>query len=326
MNIYEGIAHGVVHEEETARETGEQLIGFSVSGEEEVTRTAEKLNLPPLEQWACRGDVAVRKDDAGWIVSLGAGFDAALVSLPLEGEWSGKGIELAVDLRLVSPFSGSLCLGVRDENMPYGSEGHCLLQSNLTPCTWHIRHLGSTSPVIYLKGNSYSATTTHIANVLVREISTMGLKPIPLPVEEKKKLERGERIDLTPLWQADGADIFPCPWSAGALEISFSHLIGGVYAQLLAETSDRKTKLTLKMRSLSGSFPLSAILGDDEGKTVEEGPIKRVSPCTWELERDIGGGGYVRLSCRTYGRETLLLEEGYCEVLADVRTHSFKGE
>lgn len=47
MNIYEGIAHGVVHEEETARETGEQLIGFSVSGEEEVTRTAEKLNLPP---------------------------------------------------------------------------------------------------------------------------------------------------------------------------------------------------------------------------------------------------------------------------------------
>lgn len=295
------------------RETSEQSIYFSITtSKEEVTRSAE---IPPLGEWTCRGDVAVRKDDAGWIVSLGAGFDASLVSPPLEGEWTGKGIEVCADMRLISPPFGSLCLGVRDENMLQGDEGSCLLQAGFVPSRYFIKHVCGASPVLYLKGNSYSATTAHISNVLVREISTMGLKPIPLPVEEKKKLEIGERIDLAHSWQSDGADISLCSWSAGAVEIIFRALTSTVYAQLPPETLNREIKLVLTMRSLSGSFSLEAVLGDDAGKTAQDGFINR-KPCTWELERNMEENGHVRILGKTYGRERIILEESFVKLVA----------
>jgi hypothetical protein len=107
----------------------------------------------------------------------------------------------------------------------------------------------------------------------------------------------------------------PCSWSPGALEVDFSNLLSSVYAPLISETAGRKIKLALKMRSLSGPFSLEVALGDDTGKATQEGLISR-PPCTWELERNMEKNGYVRILGKTYGREKIVLEESFIEVLA----------
>lgn len=301
---YRGAAHAG-HKEEAPSE-GEEFAPPPEQG------TVENP-IPPLEQWSPRGDVSVKRDGEGWVVNLGSGFSAELCSPAVQGEWTGRGIELAANFRLVRPAFSTVCLGVRDEVAPYGDEGSCSLQNAFVPSRFHIKHLCQSAPVLYFKNNNYQAIAVHVSGLTVKEIPLTGLKPILLPIEEKKKLKTGERIDLT--WQGDGADLFLCAWSAGALEIIFSNLTSSIYAPLPPETLNRKIKLTLKMRSPAGSFSLSAILGDDEGKTVQEGVTNR-SPCTWELARDVGKNGYVRISGKTYGREKIILDESFIEVLA----------
>lgn len=307
MGIYEGAGRASHKEEETT----EQVFSFSITSNEEVIRAAENLDFPDLTLWTPRGDVSIVRNGDGWLIKLGAGFDAELCSPAMQGEWSGKGIEFSADLRLVSPAFGSLAMGIRDEGNPLGTEGVCFLTGGFVPGHYHLKSLCQTNPVLYLKADNYQAIVVHVSSLALREISTVGLKPVVLP--EKKKLETGERIDLS--WQGNGVDIFPCPWSPGALEIDFLNLLSTIYAPLIPETAGRKIKLTLKLRSLSGSLSLEVALGDDTGKATQQNLINR-EPCTWELERNVGKNGYVRILGRTYGREKTILEESFIEVVA----------
>ena len=81
--LRQGIYLGAARTRE-AREASEQVIFFSITGREEVTR-AVTIDLPTLEQWTARG-VGVERIDDGWRLSFTPGFDAEVFSPPLEGE------------------------------------------------------------------------------------------------------------------------------------------------------------------------------------------------------------------------------------------------
>lgn len=308
--LKQGVYQGAARARE-ARETTEQLLCLSVSSLETVTMAAEKLNLPDLERWTCRGDLAVRKDNDGWIVSLGGGFLNELVSPPLEGEWAKKGIELSADLRLISPSFGSLAMGIKEEGAPFGDEGSCLLQNAFVPSRFHIKHLCLAPPVLYFKGNSYNAITAVVSGLTVCETASVGLKPVIIP--EERRLEAGEKILLTPLWRTDGSTIKPAPWSTAAMLVEFAGS-GNLYAALPREAAGHRVCLTVELRSLAGSPEMEIILGDD-GDSERLTTKVKCDPTTYRLECVLGRNGYTRISCKEHSRKEVLLESAEIEII-----------
>lgn len=306
LGVYQGVNHNVGQEGEDTNEV-EELASLS---EQETMENP----VPPLEGWTCRGDVTVRKDDNGWSVSLGSGFLNELVSPSLPG-WQGKGVEFSASLRSCSPPFASVIIGVRDKNSPVGNETRVLLTPGFIPSAWYSHHLcGQDEDEIecFLKSNNYQPTTFFISGLHIKEIPTGGLKPVP--VVEEKRLQAGEKILLAPLWRTDGSStITPAPWSTAAMLVEFAGS-GSIYAALPREAAGHKARLVVELRSLGGAAEIEIALGDD-GDSERLTTKARRDPANYYLERVLGKNGHVRISCKEYGREEVLLNDAYVEVM-----------
>jgi len=267
--------------------------------------TTESLPALDLARWEAKG-VSVECVDHGWLLNLGSGFANELVSPPLGEGWSGKGIEFSVGVL----GSGALRFGVKDVGFPYGSEGVCFLQGGYVPSHWHIKHLCQASPVLFFRGNSYQEIVVHVSTLMVKAIPGVGLKPVPLPVEEKR-LEAGTRINLMDKWQADGCR---CKRFPNGLEVEFL-AFGSLYLDLPFEVWEREICFVMEMLSYSSTAQVKMVVGDNKNEERKIISVGR-EPGKQQLELAVGQKAYARLKNSGYDRFTTFLSDAFCVVIS----------